>query len=298
MDHCPLHGVCSECGFEFEWSRVLNAEKYKLPWFYEHGRGVGLRRAWRTWQRMVVPWRFWRPSDGVRLDTPSNAWRLVVWLPLLIGSVWFIRSTLDVLRILVTIWFDPQYAGVRAGAAGWRWWVGAIANPYLSGLGQVAPAPGGGLRFYPYIQVPYAAQAWATCAALMPLLLLMLPHTRAMVRVRATHIWRAAVYSTGLVVFLAIDAFFWNLVDLLPATLRASWFGWTWGWNPIVLVLQGVATLLGIAWFALWWWVVLVRVFALPNGRWVWTLLMVACVLAAVAVASLDDNFAMLLFGW
>lgn len=60
-ESCPLQGVCSECGLDLEWSRVLQPEKYELQWCVEFVRRTSAmpRACVTTWLRSWLPWRFW-----------------------------------------------------------------------------------------------------------------------------------------------------------------------------------------------------------------------------------------------
>jgi hypothetical protein len=107
--HCPLcdynlRGLteprCPECGHAFDWQELLTGPK-KLPWFYEHRRGVALAALIKTFARGLRPGRFWaivRPAHEVR---PARllAYALILlsvaavgtWLPLVTSS--YVRET-------------------------------------------------------------------------------------------------------------------------------------------------------------------------------------------------------------
>jgi hypothetical protein len=193
--------------------------------------------------------------------------------------------------VLLTL-VDPDWAIARKSMNAEQW-ARRIAEIYLSPISY--PDYTGALRFD--LQLPYPVTAWLACCALMPVLLLILPRTRAMVKVRPAHVLRAAVYSAGLLLILPLNLFISSVLMTFPF-IRSWYYALSWGqYDRSPLIAQGVGALIGVGWFALWWWIVLVRVFALPNGRWVWATLMLACLLAAVAVAALDMQFALLVFG-
>ncbi|MFN7020008.1 MAG: hypothetical protein ACK4WH_01605 [Phycisphaerales bacterium] len=288
-DRCPLRGVCSECGFEFDWGRVLNSEKYKLPWLYEHapGRRPMVRRAWRTWQRVILPWRFWRESDGVRLDTPHNWWRLSAWLPVITGSVWAVAGTFQVCEWLLYVLTSAPRSMIRVQVRNPRWWLEAIFNSYFEQVVSLNARWAGGSVIAPR-EVPYQLTAWLVCAAVMPLMLL-LGTTRAIVKVRAAHIARASIYGLAPVILYPLDWFLHR--TLLRLDVVQSWWAWIINTTKIYDLMPVVFGLCGIAWFGLWWWVVLVRVFALPSGRAVWLLLTTACLLASASAVLVDQRF-------
>ena len=57
--------------------------------------------------------------------------------------------------------------------------------------------------------------------------------------------------------------------------------------------IEGDEAVLGITWFASWWYIVIVRVFRFRHARAVWALLMFACVLVFVITAAVDGGL-----GW
>ncbi len=299
---CPLRGTCSECGHVFDFARVINAEQHKLSWLYEHTpRGLGIRRAWYTWQRMVLPWRFWREHDGLRLDSPFVGWRLGLWLPSLIASLWILGSTTELASTLIDLLVDPAGRTQLASMNAYRWLL-VVLQSYVSPAGRIVYNNTGSIAAFNFqIFMPYPAQAWLACCLLMPVLLLTLSASRAMVKIRAIHVFRAAIYGAGVTLALPIFAL---ILSFIYST--AAFQQWYWSWSTsgvnVGYLQQSVERvfavgggLLGIAWFAAWWWIVLIRVFALPNGRFVWAMLMVACLLAALIAACLNPSFGMLL---
>lgn len=60
---CPLEGTCTECGLEFEWSKVLRPERYEPRWcveFAPHGTRSFIISSARTMGRTLWPWGFWK----------------------------------------------------------------------------------------------------------------------------------------------------------------------------------------------------------------------------------------------
>lgn len=55
-----MEGVCSECGFHFDWADVCLKERQELPWLYEHCRGVSCRSMIATAAMILRPWSFWK----------------------------------------------------------------------------------------------------------------------------------------------------------------------------------------------------------------------------------------------
>src|SRR5580658_2246119 len=51
---------CPECGFSFTWSELLEAEKNKHNYLFEHGGGRDFKSLWKTYWRTCRPGKFWR----------------------------------------------------------------------------------------------------------------------------------------------------------------------------------------------------------------------------------------------
>ena len=103
-EQCPMEGVCSECGLEFQWADLLNPGRQKLSWLYEHARRWwNLRAAWSTAIRALIPWSFWR---RVQLHHRVEPRRLALWAPLLMFMLYAVLALLVValgaLALLVT----------------------------------------------------------------------------------------------------------------------------------------------------------------------------------------------------
>lgn len=89
-DECPMAGVCSECGLEFEWGDVLNRSRVLLPWLYEHRRGYSFFYAPRTMFRAIRPWKFWAE---VQLHHEPIPRRLIMY-PLMLPVFFVLMSML------------------------------------------------------------------------------------------------------------------------------------------------------------------------------------------------------------
>src|SRR2546423_5276851 len=85
IDHaveCPLcrynlrglsEARCPECGFAFNWSEVLDPNRKKHPYLFEHHPERNFRSYLRTLWGGLRPGRFWRALHPVQ---PSRPWRL------------------------------------------------------------------------------------------------------------------------------------------------------------------------------------------------------------------------------
>lgn len=286
----PLCVRCSECGLDLEVARIMNPEHYRVGWFFEHlpNRRFGLLATWHTWLRAVLPWRFWGERDGVRLDSEFAARRLMLWLPMLIAPVWALSAVLSSGR--QSIW---TLASNPAATHGTRFWLAVVANGSLEPLG--VGYFDGSLTFHAEDFLPYHVKAWLLCCLLMPGLLLALSKSRMVCKVRLRHVLRASVYGFGLMVLQPVNMVLQNVADTIPWPAAVNKFmGLPWdemAWTKAMLVSGS----LGVAWFATWWYVVIVRVFRLRHARWIWLLLMVACVLVFAIMAAIDHGLDSLL---
>jgi hypothetical protein len=68
---------CPECGFNFSWRELLEAEENRHKYVFEHGRGQNIRTFWRTYWRTCQPRRFWNdlsPAQPVQLRRLMLFW--------------------------------------------------------------------------------------------------------------------------------------------------------------------------------------------------------------------------------
>lgn len=293
-DECPLRERCSECGQEFESARVMRPERYQVRWLFEHApdKSFGLGRAWMTWRRLWRPSRFWARDGGVRLDTQVVPRRLASWLPMMLVSTWLIGGVLR--GVFTIIWYYTTQRGALVRPTLTRQdWAMELINPFLLPVGEIdlTRSP----IFEGDVLLPYPVKAWLAACMLMPLLLLALSRTRAMAKVKRSHVIRAGVYGCGLLVVWPVNLYLSALLSTDPGSLLVL-HPVTWSHERFGLVVQACAAVLGLIWFAAYWRVVLVRVFALPSGRGVFVGLLAACLLAAMVAAALDNRFATLVF--
>ncbi len=69
---------CPECGFTFNWQELIDAEKNRHLYLFEHGKGRNIKSFWKTYWRTCQPRRFWtdlNPAQPVRV-----VWLMVYWL--------------------------------------------------------------------------------------------------------------------------------------------------------------------------------------------------------------------------
>ena len=85
---CPINGVCTECGLEFEWAELLSSKIRKPQWCVEYGR------CWTLPWRMVLnigyqfwPWGFWA---SLKMTHRIRRRRIAAYLTLVLPLMYFI----------------------------------------------------------------------------------------------------------------------------------------------------------------------------------------------------------------
>ena len=68
--HCPLTGVCPECGAAFAWHDAFAAAQLAPLWLFEYATNAGPRAWLACAARVSVPWLTFDESRGISLATP------------------------------------------------------------------------------------------------------------------------------------------------------------------------------------------------------------------------------------
>lgn len=209
-DSCPLHGTCSECGLEFDWSEVLNPIHQTPTWFLEHP----YRRVWRTflptYLRTLIPFRFWK---SVKMSIPVLPWRLVQFTAEVLVTFHLLLAYLNIAQLDGPLWplrlFDQTDQE-------WVLQVGRVFLwPYAHWDGIVSP----GLSAWPVESLLDAG--WiiiGLCAVLTPMQFFILRRSMQAAKVRPVHLARAAVYSLS------------PLPPLFALNMYIM-YGAAWGWR-------------------------------------------------------------------
>lgn len=278
---CPLTGTCSECGLTFEWPDLLVPERTQCPGLFEHVRGTQARfRAWwRTALWMIFPGIFW---SRVKMHHVVRPGRLA--MPLIIGTVVFLAE-----RVLMALCVGTGLvsSGPRSPAApgplddlnwyGLNEWHFAAVFPYFeqSGWGMQAT------RFGCLLAAMLAS------ALIWPMLLLVLPQTRARAKLRLAHVQRAFLYSLWPLIALfgltcvgfVIDALVFSGLFSMALPLRDL---------AIILIVPAIiGGVLYLPWLAAWWSVALTTGWKV-HGGWGLALLLSFTSLLAAGVAAIS----------
>ena len=152
VELCPTHGICSECGLDFEWVDVLLPNRNTPAWFVERGplppktstaRSMTnwIARWWGTMIRLAKPARFWRQ---IELKTPVKARSLaLVGLSSLV-MLHLAASSWRALGVFGPVWLMPRplsnWAKARAviwpfsdATTAWFWLavIAAVVAPWV-----------------------------------------------------------------------------------------------------------------------------------------------------------------------
>lgn len=90
---CPINGVCTECGLEFEWGELLCNRRNMPRWCVEYSQGWGIPiAAIKTLLVMLWPRKFWRDLKMVH----KPRWRRLLALALPVLLLLYLAFALSV----------------------------------------------------------------------------------------------------------------------------------------------------------------------------------------------------------
>jgi hypothetical protein len=280
-------GVCSECGLEFEWADVLDPWRTRVKGFVEHAERAEFAAVWRTWALALRPWVFW---GRVRVEMALRPGRIVLWLILGPVLLWALGS------------LTAHVIGSTTP--------GPIRPPFVPSLAYYWIWPEEDLMYRrfswshdPVRSLPVAFTGPFAAGLLAPAVLLLLPDTRRLAKVRWVHVLRAAVYGMSWTVPVlglrgACRAFL-ALHNLGLTRTRWSAAAMSSGWIQATEAIVGLAHgfwLLWLAVFMAWimaWWLFALRVgWRVEEHRRVfWAMMVPAWLGAALALAVSEDGF-------
>lgn len=296
-DQCPLEGLCSECGLAFEWANAFNPDRERLKGFFEHTRGLvrSFLAAWRTWWWALLPWRFWK---RVRLEHRIYPWHILAWPLILMTPLKLIAAAALCFGFAIAFQTRPLGAVPPPGLnyIYLEAFIEPIAHVRLGGGGALI-----GVALFDDLEdiiPPFGLPVLAGMLA-CPLALLVLPHTRAMARVRAAHVTRAWAYSLAPLVFLGIA----HAVDRVITGMRLAGLGSMPPFGGPGLInhyefnaTHGFITFVSLAWIGVWWLCALKLGFRMNRALWPLVSMGVIALLAALIGAVIDPRVAETLF--
>ena len=86
-EQCPLNGICTECGLDFQWAELLSNKVRKPKWCVEYAPsswGV----PWRCVKTLVMtawPWGFWK---SLKMSHKPNWRRIAIYLSLHLAVIY------------------------------------------------------------------------------------------------------------------------------------------------------------------------------------------------------------------
>jgi len=210
---CPLVSVCSECGLDVRWSRVIGADRDRLLWLVEtrQAEPVGWMRRGRWWayrcattlERLAVPSTFYR---RVTLETAVRPRRLCAWLLSLVIAAQFVGFVAGFVPLIeAALWAATGRLGVGLKSRVVEWPLDEaltqFTRPWLmmhySGLAPTTVY----IRTFIHDSHP-GLWAPAVAALFVPLVMLLLRDSRKLARVRGLHVLRSFIYSMAPLLFL------------------------------------------------------------------------------------------------
>ena len=254
-DQCPMTGRCSECGLSFAWRDVFDPLLNDLYWYAEHARSnrAMIRRTPGTLVRLLNPIQFWNEVDVAK---PIKLRTLAVWvlltiitthvlvsIPLGIG-LWG-RSTSSWGSLTILEYID-QYS--LYGIA--ELTLDALFDPAMRTWISTRGGSGYSLRFqagqrhliYAILIKPIVFQVgfvmlWTT-------VLVAIPYTRRVTKVRAKHVIRAILLS---VLMLGLSFEFTRLIYGIM-----MWMGFYWNGFAVARIYRIVVPVL-VLWQLIYW---------------------------------------------
>jgi hypothetical protein len=116
---CPLCGYnlrgltvarCPECGFAFTWQELIEAEKNKHLYLFEHGTGGNIKSFWKTYWRT---WRFWNDLNPAQ---PVRFLRLMIYWVITCSIIAAFLALPKVNQIYQTAHMNMAYRSSSAGS--------------------------------------------------------------------------------------------------------------------------------------------------------------------------------------
>ncbi len=246
---CPIRGICTECGLEFNWSSVMRPELGQVPWYVEHAKGVRrfILRSMCTPFHLILPHRFWNQLDPAK---PVSIVRLILWLILMV----FIVHTLVGIPNGYNAWIQsnwrgfnfPQHVQMHGNYA----YAEALFDGYFYPYFDALPRPSSHkwtldtrFRWFPKTTRLYSPHLVSTGMLLLwSIVLLAIPQTRRLAKLRTRHVMRAIILSIFMI------AMSYELTHLIRTMYELYWIS-----RSIFPVLDGLPALFCWVWLLVFW---------------------------------------------
>lgn len=217
-ESCPVQGRCSECGLDFLWCDAVVPPR--CEGLVEHAKTFRQWVWWgaRTFARTWRPKRFW---NWLRMEYRPRVWKSVVWFVCAMAALDVAVAVIMLTRRAVSSRKSGSLSFV--GAFGeefsrsmrwdaWLWWLPK---------GFVEPAWDNSRLVEVLMRLEAGRYQWWLLPALVmlhvgPLMLVVLPWTRARAKVELRHVVRWLVYSQALWLLM----FLWGGVAIAGAWIQ------------------------------------------------------------------------------
>jgi hypothetical protein len=247
-DRCPLQGVCTECGLEFDWVDVMDAKRVRLHWYSEHASGFKqmLARTPSTILRLLFPPVFW---SRVTVMMEVRLRSLLLWVLTLAIGMHLLAS------IFVGLGVWTEYGVWRYGSFsqyissfGILGVARLIFNAIFAGVAYMEFDPSGDLFFgfslgsySPMSDNWFVLLPFSGIAGLWLIVLLVIPTTRKLAKLRGVHIARAAIISALVILMIFQCARAMSGIQMWVGI--PNWIGILVGWIFIAIAV----------WFLVFW---------------------------------------------
>jgi len=278
---CPVEGVCPECGHGFAWADLFNPSRQDLPWSVEAAAGTfgRLKRTPGMVARMLLPWVYW---NRIGVDMAVRPRRLLAWLVMLalgahvlawpfvtIAIVLLFRGfwPLDI-SDLPEVFRDSTPSELLAYAVNGLGWPFVVTSQDWTGWSFGAFANWGSALEYLRALLGFGL-TW--CVVLM-----VLPATRRIAKLRRGHVVRAAVLQLA-------------PIPVLFGLIRAGLFAHISSFGTVMhAIIMWTSVAVGL-WSICWW------ASALRSGWGIrsWPLLILgtfAALLGGFVAVYIDDS--------
>ncbi|MHA7811826.1 MAG: hypothetical protein ACX94C_00330 [Phycisphaerales bacterium] len=256
---CPVHGVCPECGLDFEWADIFDPDRIYLSWYIEHAtrKRSMLWRTPRTLAYLLIPNRFWRRLGVEREIRMARLW---VWAGTLVAIFYAASVLMSIsLRVMSTLYLNAQIRNANARSRVVFAQSGVKVQD-MTDPGYWIQIIGDGLRDpFPWFAGPgrigyLMAMMMLGTIAVWVIVLRAVPTTRRLAKLRYAHVLRAAVLSVGVAVLLLLFANIAEHATIVELLYRPRRFA-AQGSNPVEVAARlmmrtlAVVMLIWLQWF-------------------------------------------------
>ena len=201
---CPTQGTCPECGFEFSWANIFDPNRASLPWYVEHitHKRQLVSRTFPTLLRLFNPIKFWKV---LTLLLPVNLRVLLLWYATLFLVLHSAASISYAVAYYHRIYARPGYWSKLFDSKGIYAYPELAFNAFFRNIVEMRSQAGAlGLS---KIQIDF--HGWMSVANLILrpaslsiginfmwlIVLLVIPTTRRLAKIRRAHVYRAFLLS-------------------------------------------------------------------------------------------------------